>query len=929
MRGVAVTTTTDMIAGASERRGSVADDLLATKLHMPSQQPGLTARGRLQELLDNGLNSDLTCVVAPAGYGKSVALTEWCRLADLSISWLSLDSGDNDPVRFWRHILAALDRARPGLMAELEALAGPPAPRSFDGLVAALVNTMTSEPAGPDVVLVLDDYHVVSSETVDASLRFLLEHRPAALHLLIASRADPPLGLARLRGRGRLTEVRAADLRFTVDEAAGLIRQVGAPELDRALVQALAERTEGWAVGLQLAALSLRDEHDVPRFVGAFTGSHRHVLDYLTEEVLERQNDQVREFLLETSVLERLSAPVCDAVTNRSDSQQMLQWLDQSGLFVVQLDDVRGWWRYHHLFADLLRARLGRSSQRTRELHRRAAAWYEQQQLFDDTIHHAAAAGDMLWAARLIEAQFDNAFNLRGEQTSILAWLSLLPAELISERPRLLLAKAQMPIMHGDLVTVEPLLEQIEQALLSWEDEPLEPNAGVAGSLLVNPRAMLALQRAYAAQWRGDADNTAAFTKLAQDHLRDGELVLDSAVQGFFAVADWLHGDLEKAERNFASQLDESRTREQITSTAWAEYSLARLQRARGRLRAAKRTCERALAATTTPDGQPLPAAGAALVGLALVAYQRDELPLAWEHGSLGVALCRQFVHTPPLAAGLSVLARIHHLRGDEDATSAAMDEADSVSLGPPGLLNPVPVLRAQLLLAQGRVDEVERWTRQCQLSPDDPPAYPREAAHLVLCRVFIAQNKPEAVLPLLDRLGAVAERQRRNGDLMEIRAVRAAALHVRGDREAAAQCLRSALAIGVRGGYVRLFADIGPVIGELLPLVVARGRRDADNSIPLGYLSALDRALGRAPSRDEFYPRGPRYAAGLVEQLTAREREVLGMLSGGRSNRDIAAELVVSLDTVKKHVSHVLAKLGATNRTEAVARGRELDLVG
>ena len=349
------------------------DVLLATKLHMPGPRPGLVPRPRLTARLDEGLARGLVLVCAPAGYGKTVLLADWARRGEHPVAWLSLDAGDNDPARFWRHAVAALDRARPGTGERVAPLLGPPAPSSFQGLVTALINDLAADEA----LLVLDDYHLISARQVHESLAFLVEHRPAGICVVLASRSDPPLPLARLRARGQLTEIRAAELRFTPAEAGELL-QHAASALPDASVAALAARTEGWAAGLQLAALSLRGHDDAAGFVAAFTGSHRYVLDYLAEEVLEGQDEQLRTFLLETSVLERLSGPLCDAVTGREGSQALLEEAERAGLFLIPLDEVRGWWRYHHLFADLLRARLQQEQPgRVAQLHRNAAAWYE------------------------------------------------------------------------------------------------------------------------------------------------------------------------------------------------------------------------------------------------------------------------------------------------------------------------------------------------------------------------------------------------------------------------------------------------------------------------------------------------------------------------------------------------------------------------
>ena len=454
----------------------------------------------------------------------------------------------------------------------------------------------------------LDDYHVISSQPVHESLRFLLEHRPPGLQLALTSRSDPPLALARLRARGELAELRAAALRFTPGEAAALLQQVaaapgtahpGAP-LPDTVTAALAARTEGWAAGLRLAGLSLRGESDVDGFVAAFTGSHRYVLDYLTEEVLERQPGQVRDFLLETSVLERLSGELCDAVTSRPGSQALLEQVERAGLFVVPLDEVRGWWRYHHLFADLLRARLQREQpSRIGELHRRAAAWYAERGLADDAIRHAVAAGEMTWAAQLIEQHFDEVFYLRGEGATFHQWLSALPDGLVRSRPRLLAAQAFLA-SHGGGATAEPLLDEAEHADADAADEPFEPTIGRAASILVNVPVLIALSRAYLAQFRGDAEATAAFASRALAESREGEVMLVSIIRWNLAVAEWLGGRLPEAERAFVSAMAQQRE-DGLINEAWCCHDLGQVQRALGRLDAAVRTCQRGLDVATVP----------------------------------------------------------------------------------------------------------------------------------------------------------------------------------------------------------------------------------------------------------------------------------------------------------------------------------------
>ena len=546
---------------------------------------------------------------------------------------------------------------------------------------------------------------------------------------------------------------------------------------------------------MQLAALSLRGQHDAAAFVAAFTGSHRYVLDYLAEEVLEGQDKQLRTFLLETSVLGRLSGPLCNAVTGSQGSQELLEQAERAGLFLIPLDEVRGWWRYHHLFADLLRARLQQEQpDRAAQLHRNAAAWYEQHGLADDAIGHAAAAGEMLWAARIIEQHFDLVHRIRGEAATIDRWLSVLPAEVVRSRPRLLLAQAHMAADSGHPEVVEPLLDAVDCAPPCWADEPFEPASGAAASFLINVPALTTLNRSYLAQLHGDAEATAAFATQTLAESQPEEGALSATAHGFLAVAEWLRGRLT---------------------------------------------------------------------------------------------------------------------------------EADQAAPGPAGLLNPVPAQRARLLLAQGDLPAATRFAQDNGLGPDDEPDYARESGHLVLARLLLAQDRPGQALALLDRLHSAAVAQGRTGSLIETGALRALALAATGDEAGAVTALAGALALACPQDYVRVFADEGPPMAVLLGRLVAAQRTgQAAAEVPLGYLARIQRAFGPGqPARDLAPP-------GIVDPLTSRELEVLEKLAAGRSNQAIARELVVTLDTVKKHVGHVLGKLGAANRTEAVARARELSLI-
>jgi LuxR family maltose regulon positive regulatory protein len=930
---------TDGEPAAAEAATSERDVLLATKLNVPGLRADLVPRPRLAQRLDEGWGRGLVLACAPAGYGKTALLAEWVRRRRHPVAWLSLDAGDDDPARFWRHVLAALNRVRPGISERMGPLLGPAPPASFEPLVTHLINELTGEPDADEVLLVLDDYQMVSSHLVHESLGFLLEHRPPELHLALTSRSDPPLALARLRAGGQLTELRAADLKFTTDEAAALLRQAAATPgearldapLSDAIAAALAARTEGWAAGLQLAGLSLRGHQDVDGFVAAFTGSHRYILDYLAEEVLERLSGRVREFLVQTSVLQRLSGELCDTVTGRPGSQALLEQVERAGLFVVPLDQVRGWWRYHHLFADLLRVRLHQEQpEKIAELHRNAARWYETRGLADEAIGHAGAAGDMAWAARLIERHFDALFQ-QGESATIQRWISTLPGAVLRSSPRLPLAQAFMALVGGDVEAVGASLDAAECAFAEAADEPFEPSVGRAASLLGNVPAAIGLARAYYAALQGDGDATAAFASRGLAALGDGEWVLRSVGRWMLALAEWVSGRLGDAERGLTASVAGWLAAGQPQLAAWVCHDLARVRRAQGHLDSARATYQRVLQIAAPPGRPGIPAAGIGYVGMAEIAYQRNELDAAHRLVTEGIPLCRQLNWTQPLAAALVTLAWIRQANGDPDGARETMAEAERIAPDSAitGLLNPVPVQRARLLLAQGHVAAAAQWTQQNGLDVGDEPDFAREPGHLLLVRVLLAQRQVGPALELLERLNVTAAAQGRAGSLVEIAALRALALAAGGDADRAMTALAEALSLGDPQGYVRVFADEGPPMAALLARLIAAQRsseRAAD--VPLGCLLRLHRALGAQHAAPDAGRGTMTAAAGLVEPLTRRELEVLTMLASGRSNHAIASALVVTIDTVKKHVSHILDKLGATNRTEAVARARELSLI-
>src|SRR5215216_236956 len=864
-----------------------SDTLVSTKLRPSQARPNLVARPRLIAKLEREVGRKLTLLTAPAGFGKTTLLGEWVagRSDERSIAWVSVDEADNDPARFLSYLVAALrtieDGFGEGILSSLRA----PGSLPVEASTGALINELADIPA--NLAIVLDDYHLIDSDQVHGIVSFLLERLPSNVHLVIASRIDPPLPLARLRARGQITEINATDLFFTREEAVAFMKDTMGLNLSDKDVGALEERTEGWIAGLQLAALSMRDREDIPGFVRAFSGSHRDVLDFLSEEVLERQSEQMRAFLLETSILQRLTGELCDAVTDRDDGQEALERLERESLFVVALDDERRWYRYHHLFADVLHDLLKQErSEGVKELHLRAAAWYERSGWASEAIEHALAAGDAGWAARLVE-YYTQALLQRGEGVTVDQWLTTLPAGLVRSRPRLSLARAILALISGRADEVEPLLTDAERALTTV-DQAGEPPVGeaVRGGL-ANVHGSVAMLRAELARHRGDVEHTIQFTRRARAHLGEGDRYLRFFTSWNLAVVKQMQGRLGEAEDALA----------ELAADPWASgrnpyvavrtyYALGQVQRARGRLSAALQTFRQGLELATEAGRLELPAAGVAHMGVAEVLYERNELDAALDQAMRGVELCRQIGYAQWLVTSLSTLACIRQARGDQAGALEAIGEAER--LVPSTVVDiffPVEVQRARLLLAQGKVDQALRLLRW----------------HLEEAQV-----------------------QRRRGSEIEILMLQALALWEGDAKERAVSTLTQALTLAEPEGYVRTFVDEGPEMALLVSEVLEaqqRGRRHPP--VPAHYylrklLTAREQAAsGTTPPTAE-----------LPDPLSERELEVLILIEAGKSNRRIAQELFVAAGTVKTHIRSIYRKLDAHSRTQALVRARELNLL-
>jgi LuxR family transcriptional regulator, maltose regulon positive regulatory protein len=592
---------------------------------------------------------------------------------------------------------------------------------------------------------------------------------------------------------------------------------------------------------------------------------------------------------------------------------------------------VRGWWRYHHLFADLLRARLAHERpERVPELHRAAAAWHEEHGFADDAVRHALAAGEAAWAARLVERHVE-ALLRRSEGATLNRWLAALPAESVRARARLCVAQAVSAIVGGRLEAVEPLLLDAERAFATSGDEPHEPSVGRARSVLANVPAGIAFLRADLARHRGDPARAVAFDQQALTHLDEGDWLLRSHVHWNLGVADWLRGRLAQAEHALAEVVADRQAAGEGYLAMRVAYDLGQVQRAQGRLGAALASYQQWLEGGGEAGPEPM-YVGMAHVGLAEVLYERDELATAHEHATLGVALCRQLAFTQPLAIGLAVLARIRQAQGDAAGALELIGQAARVRLSPQmvALFNPVPVWRARLWLARGQVAEAARWAKERGLRTEDQPGYPWEGEYLVLARVLLAQRQPDRALGLLARLHSQAAAQQRTGSVIELGALEALALAADGDQVAGLAALAQALALAAPEGYMRVFVDEGVPMARLLGRLAA-AQRTGQVALPAAvtpdYLDRLARAF-QPHTAALSTSRQATGAAGLVAALSDRELQVLRLLAAGRSNQQIADELVVVLDTVKRHVGHILDKLGAANRTQAVARARALGLL-
>jgi LuxR family maltose regulon positive regulatory protein len=884
--------------------------LLGTKLHIPTPRRQFVSRPRLTDQMpqETGPLPRLVLVSAPAGFGKTTLLSQWLlqwRTAEQDgcrrVAWLSLDTEDSDPRCFLANVLAAIQATAPQIGGEAAALLQSDSATVVPGVLANLINDLDSLD-GP-IVLALDDYHVIESQEVHEAVAFLLEHLPADASVAITTRADPPLPVTRLRTRGELLELRAADLRSTPPEAAAFLNDVMGLDLEPGQVDALASRTEGWAAGLQLAGLSLRNRGGAGEFIEAFRGSHRFVLDYLVEEVLNGQPRTVRSFLLDTAVLDQLTGPLCDALTDRTDGRDMLEALERGNLFVVPLDDDRQWYRYHNLFADALRARLtAEQPDRVEALHRAAARWYADEGRPGDAIGHAVAGHDFEQAADLIERALPEARRQRQHQT-MRRWLNGLPDDVVRRHPVVNVVAAWSRLSYGDVEDADTRLREAEETL---ETVPSEKRT--ASDELRQLPMTIAMYRAAIAQARGDVAGTATQARRVLDLAGPTDHLARGGGAGFLGLALWAEGELDAAIETFSEAVRSLHAAGNVADELGTTVVLAGMWLALGRPAESERLYERALAAARQRRDVALPVTGDLHVGLADALVERNDLAAAAEHlqiardlgdsGSLPENRHRWFV----------AMARLRRAAGDLDAAAGLLEQAETLYL--PGFfpdVRPIPAVRARVDIARGRRDLARNWAREHGVTPADDLSYMAEYNHLTLARLLIAEHHLDDAVALLDRLRTAAEGAGREGSVAEILMLHALARQAGGDLDEAIGLLAGALETAVPAGYVRLFLDEGAPMEALL------GEADKRNPVPLpGRTSATAAPLADAPH----------------EAVSQRELEVLRLLATELTGPEIARRLFVSVNTLRTHTKHIFTKLDVTTRQAAVRRATELGLL-
>jgi LuxR family maltose regulon positive regulatory protein len=875
----------------------------------------------------------LTLISAPAGFGKTTLVREWIAIYEGQVAWLSLDEGDSDPARFLTYLVTALRAVAPnigeGVLASLQSSQ----PLLTEAILTALLNEISALPH--NFVLVLDDYHVIDSKPVDEALTFLVEHLPTQMHLVITTREDPILPIPRLRARRQLTELRAADLRFTPSEAAEFLDQVMDVHLSPEDVAALEDRTEGWIGGLQLAALSMRGRQDVAGFIHAFAGDNRYIVEYLIEEVLQRQPEDTRNFLLRTSILDRLSGPLCDAVVGNQEprSKAQLETLQRGNFFLIPLDDKRQWYRYHHLFSDVLRMHLlTEQPEVVPALHRRASAWYEQNGSPADAIRYALAGEDFERAAGLIELTSPTMHRNRQEAT-VFRWMQALPDEVFQARPVLSVLHVAAIMSNGQVEGVESLLRDAERWLDIINDKGERPK----GMIVVNEEEFrrlpgaIAMYHAGLALVRGDVADTLRYARRVLDVVPKEDHLGRGGASGLMGLALWTKGDLENAHETFAEGMAQLQMAGNISDAVGGVLGLADIRIAQGRLQDAMRTYKRALQLAREHGNPKVRGTADMYVGMSELEREHNDLQTAMH---LLLQSQEQGEHTgfPQHPYRWRVAkARLREAMGDLDDALALLDEAEPLYVSDffPNV-RPVGALKARIWVAQGKLDQALGWAREQGLSAGNDLTYLREFEHITLAMILLAQYKSEQsdrsihdAIGLIERLLHAAEEGGRTGNVIEILVLQALTHQMQDNIPAALISLGRALTLAEPEGYIRLFLDEGANIETLLRKAAAREIMPDYTGRLLSAFHADQQDIQREALR---FPSATSLA--LIEPLSQRELDILRLFKTELSGPEIAQELVIALSTVRTHTKSIYSKLNVNSRRAAVKRAVELGLI-
>ena len=883
--------------------------ILATKLYVPPPRPKVVLRPNLIERLKEGLHRKLTLISAPAGFGKTTLVSEWAASCERPVAWLSLDEGDNDPACFLTYLVSALQMVAPKIGEGVLAILQSPQPPPIESILTTLLNEITTIP--DNFVLVLDDYHILDAKPVNNAIIFLLEHLPPQMHLVIATREDPNLPLASLRVRGQLTELRAADLRFTSAEAGEFLNEMMGLNLSPEDIAALEAHTEGWIAGLQLAAISMQGHQDAASFIKSFTGSHHFVLDYLIEEVLHKQPESVQKFLLRTSILDRMCGTLCDAVLGSpsASGQETLEYLERANLFIVPLDNERCWYRYHHLFAELLRQRLGKPKEFA-EFNLRASQWHEENCDLGAAFHYAIVAGDFVRAAGLAEAAWQG-MNESFQMAAWLGWVKKLPEEVIRVRPVLCTLFGRAFTDAGEPEASELRLQDAERCL---------DGSDVANDAqLKSLPAMIALARAYNAQVQGNLATTVKYVEQAFQLIPENDYYRRAQANSILEVTHWASGNLESAVRAIGDLMKSMSQLGNHVFVVASAFAVADLLVGLGRLSEAERTYQDALqmAAQHGPEAEHITAHHH--LGLSMIYRQRGDDTLAAHHLKRAAELGLQTTLVDWLHRWHKAQAQLKEAAGDLETALALLDEAKRVyiqTLVPD--LRPIVALKARIYLKQGRPDKARAWVTERGLSLADEVSYLHEFEHLTLARLEIANPLVNA---LLARLLQAAQAQKRWGSALDILLVQALAHEAQGDRPQALATLKHALSLAEPEGYIRVFVDEG----EPMQLLIEQQSRNRDHPLS-GYVDKLLAAFTQpraAPKSAMIHQKSD-----MIEPLSEREFEVLRLLGTELNGPEIARELIVSLNTMRTHTKSIYNKLGVNNRRMAIRRAEELGLL-